>query len=293
MTNKIKKVIIPVAGFGTRFLPFTKAVPKEMLPVLNVPLINLIIKEAQESGIEEMILVTSKNKPEIKRNFSRSVKLEKQLKANNKMELYHNLINDFKGLKISYVYQSKQKGLGHAVLMAKSKIKNEPFAVLLGDELIYSQPPALKQCIDAFHKTGNCILGVMNVPKNEVDKYGIVKPSSNNQSQLFEIDDVVEKPKIDVAPSTKAIVGHYIFTPEIFKFLKVTNPSIGNEIQLTDAIKSMLSSHSFSAYCFDCQRYDLGTKIGFLKANIDFAFKDNKLKEQIIQYLKKLFKSTI
>jgi UTP--glucose-1-phosphate uridylyltransferase len=288
MNIKIKKVIIPVAGFGTRFLPFTKVVPKEMLPVLNVPLINLIIKEAQDSGIEEIILITSKTKPDIKKNFVRNLKLEKQLLKNDKMELYRQLINDFKNLKIHFVYQSKQKGLGHAILMAKSKIKNEPFAVMLGDELITNNPPALKQCMDAFYKSGNSILGVRDVPKEDVEKYGIVKPTNLGNTKLFAIDNVVEKPKISDAPSTKAILGRYIFTPHIFKYLQKTKPSVGNEIQLTDAIKMMLKDYRFDALSFEGKRYDFGTKIDFLRANIDFALHDKKMHSQLIEHLKKI-----
>lgn len=288
MTAKISKVIIPVAGYGTRFLPFTKAVPKEMLPVINVPLINMIVKEAQDSGIKEIILVTSKTKQAIKNNFSRNRKLEKQLKRNNKMDLYKQLINDFKNLKITYVYQKQQKGLGHAILTAKSKIEDEPFAVMLGDELIYHEhTPVLKQCMNAFYKTNKCILGVRDVPLKDVEKYGIVKPIKKvNNTKIFAINDVIEKPKTIDAPSTKAILGRYIFKPEIFKYLKKTKPSIGNEIQLTDAIKVMLKDYPYNAFCFEGQRYDLGTKIGFLKANIDFALKDSKIKNELYSYIK-------
>jgi UTP--glucose-1-phosphate uridylyltransferase len=288
MITKVRKVIIPVAGFGTRFLPLTKAVPKEMLPIINVPLINMIVKEAQSSGIKEIILVTSKDKPIIKKNFSRYKKLEDQLIKNNKMELYKNLINDFKNLKITFVYQHKQKGLGHAVLTARSKIKNEPFAVILGDELIYNNPPVLKQCIDAFYESGKCILGVRDVPKSDVEKYGIVKPTHQSSQKQFAICDVIEKPKADQAPSTKAILGRYIFTPQIFNYLAKTKPSVGNEIQLTDAIKMMLKDHAYNAFCFDGKRYDFGTKMGFLTANIDFALMDDKLKSKVRDYIKKV-----
>lgn len=288
--NAIKKVIIPVAGFGTRFLPYTKAVPKEMLPIINVPLINMIVKEAQLSGIKEIILVTTKSKPAIKNNFSHNSKLEKQLLAHDKKDLYKELVNEFKGLKITYVYQKTQKGLGHAILMAKSKIKNEPFAVMLGDELIYNEKkPVLKQCIEAFYRCDNNILGVRDVPRNDVSKYGIVKLAKTNYvNNLAKIVDVVEKPKIEEAPSTCAILGRYIFKPEIFKYLKKTKPLIGGEIQLTDGIKQMIKHSSYSAYLFDGERYDLGTKEGFLKANIYFALKDKSLKNNLIEYIKKV-----
>jgi UTP--glucose-1-phosphate uridylyltransferase len=290
MEHKVSKVIIPVAGFGTRFLPFTKAVPKELLPVINVPLINLIVEEALASGIKEIILVTSKFKQAIKNNFSINKQLKKQLKLNHKTGTYRKLVEKYDNVKFTYVYQKQQRGLGHAVLCAKSKIKNEPFAVMLGDELIYNEKnPVLKQCIDSFKECGNSILGVKNVAKEDVSKYGIVKlrDAEPNQKRIGVID-VVEKPKIKDAPSTCAILGRYIFKPEIFKYLENTKPSVGNEIQLTDAIKEMAKDSPFSVCYFDGERYDLGTKLGFLRANIDFALKDATLKNKLIDYLKKV-----
>lgn len=291
MKNKVRKVVIPVAGFGTRFLPFTKAIPKEMLPIINVPLINMVVKEAQDSGIKNIIFVTSKDKPAIEKNFHHNFRLNRQLKRHHKIDVYNQLIKEFSGLTINFVYQKKQLGLGHAILMARSKIQDEPFAVMLGDELIYNHPPVLKQCLDAFYKTGKCILGVGDVKKSDVEKYGIVKPTTTITKKTFSIKDVIEKPKMNDAPSTKAILGRYIFKPQIFDYLEKTKPSVGNEIQLTDAIKAMLKDYPYAAYSFDGKRYDFGTKFGFLAANIDFGLKDDSVKDRLQCYLKKIIHS--
>lgn len=281
----IKKAVIPAAGLGTRFLPATKAQPKEMLPIVDKPTIQFIIEEAIHSGIEDIIIVTGRNKRAIEDHFDKSVELELLLSKTEKFDLLETVENISNLVDIHYVRQKEPLGLGHAILCAKKFIGNEPFAVLLGDDIIDADTPALKQMVDKFTVTNTSILGVKEVPQSEVYKYGIVDYSEENDG-LFSVDRLVEKPAIEEAPSNQAVVGRYILTPAIFDELEKVRPDQKGEIQLTDAIDSLLTSESVYSYIIDGNRYDVGDKFGFLQATFDFALKRDELREPLINYLK-------
>ncbi|MFC0477878.1 UTP--glucose-1-phosphate uridylyltransferase GalU [Robertmurraya beringensis] len=283
----IKKAVIPAAGLGTRFLPATKAQPKEMLPIVDKPTIQYIIEEAVESGIEDIIIITGRNKRAIEDHFDKSVELELLLDRTGKHETLE-LVEGISNLvDIHYVRQKEPLGLGHAVLCAKKFIGNEPFAVLLGDDIVDSEVPALRQMMDQFNQVQSSILGCNEVPRSEVDKYGIVN-YSKELGELFEVEGLVEKPAIDDAPSTQAIVGRYILTPTIFDMLEKISPDRKGEIQLTEAIDLLLKDESIYSYILKGKRYDVGDKFGFLKASIDFALKRPDLKDQVRAYLKEI-----
>ena len=283
----IKKAVIPAAGLGTRFLPATKAQPKEMLPIVDKPTIQYIIEEAVESGIEDIIIITGRNKRAIEDHFDKSVELELLLDRTGKHETLE-LVEGISNLvDIHYVRQKEPLGLGHAVLCAKKFIGNEPFAVLLGDDIVDSEVPALRQMMDQFNQVQSSILGCNEVPRSEVDKYGIVN-YSKELGELFEVEGLVEKPAIDDAPSTQAIVGRYILTPTIFDMLEKVSPDRKGEIQLTEAIDLLLKDESIYSYILKGKRYDVGDKFGFLKASIDFALKRPDLKDQVREYLKEI-----
>ncbi len=286
--TKIKKAVIPVAGFGTRFLPFTKAMPKEMLPIVDKPTIQYIVEEAIASGIEDIIFVTAShsNKRAIEDHFDISRTLEFTLEEKGKVEAL-NIVRNISNLgNIHYIRQKEAKGLGHAILCAKSFIGDEPFAVLLGDDVIVSKDtPALKQLINAYDKTDSSIMGVQEVDMNDVDKYGVVKCDSLDTS-VEKMSDFVEKPKREEAPSNRAVLGRYILTPTIFKYLENQEAGAGNEIQLTDAVKRMMAEEDVYSCIFDGQRYDIGDKLGFLKATVDFALNDPELSDGFSEFLK-------
>ncbi|MGN7175951.1 UTP--glucose-1-phosphate uridylyltransferase [Paenibacillus sp. FSL R5-0490] len=283
----IKKAVIPAAGLGTRFLPATKAQPKEMLPIVDKPTIQYIIEEAVESGIEDIIIVTGRSKRAIEDHFDKSVELEMLLERTGKHEMLEVVENISNLVDIHYVRQKEPLGLGHAVLCAKKFIGNEPFAVLLGDDIVDSEVPALKQMIDQYTKVQSSILGCNEVPRSEVYKYGIVNYSENT-GDLFKVQSLVEKPAVEEAPSTQAIVGRYILTPAIFDMLEDVQPDKKGEIQLTDAIDSLLDEESIYSYIIQGNRYDVGDKFGFLQASIDFALKRPDLKDKLSAYLKEL-----
>jgi UTP--glucose-1-phosphate uridylyltransferase len=283
----IKKAVIPAAGLGTRFLPATKALPKEMLPIVDKPTIQYIIEEAVQSGIEDIIIVTGRNKRAIEDHFDKSVELELLLERTGKDELLEIVESISNLVDIHYVRQKEPLGLGHAVLCAKKFIGNEPFAVLLGDDIVDSETPALKQMIDQYEKVQSSILGVNDVPRSEVDKYGIVD-YSEQKNDLFKVDSLVEKPAIEEAPSTQAIIGRYILTPAIFEKLENVKPDKKGEIQLTDAIDMLLEDEEIYSYIIQGNRYDVGDKFGFLKASIDFALKRDDLNEKLTAYLRSL-----
>lgn len=283
----IRKAVIPAAGLGTRFLPATKAQPKEMLPIVDKPTIQYIIEEAVESGIEDIIIITGRNKRAIEDHFDKSVELELLLDRTGKHETLE-LVESISNLvDIHYVRQKEPLGLGHAVLCAKKFIGDEPFAVLLGDDIVDSEVPALRQMIDQFNQVQSSILGCNEVPRSEVDKYGIVN-YSKELGELYEVEGLVEKPDIDEAPSTQAIVGRYILTPTIFDMLEKISPDRKGEIQLTEAIDLLLKDESIYSYILKGKRYDVGDKFGFLKASIDFALKRPDLKDQVRAYLKEI-----
>lgn len=285
----VKKAIIPAAGLGTRFLPATKAQPKEMLPIVDKPTIQYIIEEAVASGIEEILIITGRNKRAIEDHFDKSVELEYQLEQNNKTELLEEVRKISNMADIHYIRQKEPKGLGHAISCAKTFVGNEPFAVMLGDDVVDSQVPCLRQLIDCYNEYKTTILGVQKVPESEVSKYGIVD-AFNIENRVYKVRNLVEKPSIEEAPSNIAILGRYIITPEIFNILENTPPGKGGEIQLTDALKTLISHEAMYAYDFEGRRYDVGDKFGFLQATVEFALKKPDLREPFLKYLSTLKK---
>lgn len=282
-TPKIRKAIIPAAGLGTRFLPATKAQPKEMLPIVDKPAIQYIIEEAIQSGIEEILIITGRNKRAIEDHFDRSVELELQLKEQGKYDLL-GLVEEISQVTIHYVRQKEAKGLGHAVLCARQFVGNEPFAVLLGDDIVDASVPCLKQLMDVYRDWPGTILGVQEVPAARVSSYGIVKPKPI-KNNLWQAIDLVEKPSIEEAPSRLAVLGRYIIEPEIFNILEETVPGRGGEIQLTDALCRLAASKPVYAYNFYGRRYDVGDKQGFLEATVEFALKRPDLRDGFLRYL--------
>jgi UTP--glucose-1-phosphate uridylyltransferase len=280
----IRKAVIPVAGLGTRFLPATKAQPKEMLPVVDKPVIQYIVEEAVASGIEEIIFITGKHKRAIEDHFDSNFELEKTLKKKGKEKLLELVRSITNMVDVIFIRQKEPLGLGHAVLTARPAIGNEPFAVLLGDEVMVSEVPALKQLIGTFNKYNCSILGVQEVPKEDISKYGIVN-GKKIEDRVFKVDSVAEKPPVDKAPSNIAIVGRYIFTPRIFEFLKKVSPDKSGEIQLTDGIERLNMNEAIYAKLIDAKRYDTGSKIGFLKATVDLALEREDLREEFLNYL--------
>ena len=282
---KVKKAIIPAAGLGTRFLPATKAQPKEMLPIVDKPTIQYIIEEAIASGIEEILIITGRNKKCIEDHFDKSVELEMELEKAGKSELLE-LVRDISDMvDIHYIRQKEPRGLGHAIHCAKTFVGNEPFAVLLGDDVVDSEVPCLKQLIDCYSEYKTTILGVQTVPESETNKYGIVD-GIHIEDRVYKVKDLVEKPAVDEAPSNVAILGRYIITPQIFEILENTEPGKGGEIQLTDALKTLISQEAMYAYNFEGRRYDVGDKLGFLQATVEFALKKEELRDRFLDYLK-------
>ena len=281
--NKIRKAIIPAAGLGTRFLPATKAQPKEMLPIVDKPTIQYIIEEAVQSGIEEILIITGRNKKSIEDHFDRNIELELTLKAQGKYDLL-GLVEELSNVTIHYIRQKEPKGLGHAVLCARQFVGNEPFAVLLGDDLIDSSVPCLKQLMDVYEDHPGTILGVQEVAQDRVSSYGIVKPKNINDG-LWQAEDLVEKPAVGESPSRLAVLGRYIIEPEIFDLLETTEPGRGGEIQLTDALRKLAVVQPVYAFCFEGRRYDVGDKQGFLEATVEFALKRPDLREKFLKYL--------
>ena len=281
---KVRKAIIPAAGLGTRFLPATKAQPKEMLPIVDKPTIQYIIEEAVASGIEEILIITGRNKKSIEDHFDKSMELEAELEKNNKEEML-NMVRKISNIAdIHYIRQKEPKGLGHAILCAKAFIGNEPFAVLLGDDVVDSETPCLKQLMECYNEYKTSILGVQTVATDDVNKYGIVD-GLHIEDRVYKVKNLVEKPTIEEAPSNVAILGRYIITPQIFKILEETKPGKGGEIQLTDALQTLINNEAMYAYNFEGRRYDVGDKLGFLKATIEFALKREELREPLINYL--------
>ncbi|MGV3465150.1 MAG: UTP--glucose-1-phosphate uridylyltransferase GalU [Heyndrickxia sp.] len=282
----IRKAIIPAAGLGTRFLPATKALPKEMLPIVDKPTIQYIIEEAVASGIEDIIIISGRSKRSIEDHFDKSYELEETLLKKNKYELLQNVQSISELANIHYIRQKEPKGLGNAIYCAKSFIGNEPFAVLLGDDIVQSKIPCLKQMMEVFNRYHSSIVGVQEVPINEVSKYGIVKPNGCVMNErVINIEELVEKPRQEDAPSSLAILGRYILRPEIFDILKDLPPGSGGEVQLTDAINLLNHSQAVLAYDFQGKRYDIGDKAGFIRATIDFALQRQDLKDDVLQYL--------
>lgn len=284
---KIRKAIIPAAGLGTRFLPATKAQPKEMLPIVDKPTIQYIVEEAVQSGIDDIIIITGRNKNAIEDHFDKSVELEMNLHKAGKDDLLQIAKEVSEIANIHYIRQKEPKGLGHAVLMAKNFIGNEPFAVLLGDDVVVSQTPCLKQMIEIYNEYRTSILGVQRVAKEDVSKYGIVD-SLHIEDRVYKVKGLVEKPDVDSAPSNIAILGRYIITPKIFDLLENQEAGAGNEIQLTDALNRLLKDEAMYAYDFKGKRYDVGNKLGFLQATVEFALRRDDLKDEFQNYLNAL-----
>ena len=285
MSKSVKKAIIPAAGLGTRFLPATKAQAKEMLPIVDKPTLQYIIEEAIESGIEEILIVTGRNKKSIEDHFDRSVELELELEQKGKTAMLE-MVQDISNMvNIHYIRQKEPKGLGHAIHCAKSFIGDEPFAVLLGDDIVDASTPCLKQMIDAYDEYKTTVLGVQEVAKENVDKYGILDVK-HIEDRVYKVKDMVEKPSIEEAPSNIAILGRYIITPEIFNILENQAPGKGGEIQLTDALQTLATKEAIYAYNFEGRRYDVGDKLGFLEATVDFALKRPELRDDFIEFLK-------
>ncbi|MGX1436939.1 UTP--glucose-1-phosphate uridylyltransferase GalU [Mammaliicoccus sciuri] len=285
--NKIKKAIIPAAGLGTRFLPATKAMPKEMLPILDKPTIQYIVEEAARAGIEDIIIVTGKHKRAIEDHFDIQKELETTLYEKGKLELLDRVQYSTELANIFYVRQKEQKGLGHAIYTAKQFIGNEPFAVLLGDDIVESDNPAIKQLMEQYETTGKSVIGVQTVSETETHRYGIIEPKSQHE-RLYEVNRFVEKPEQGTAPSNLAIMGRYVLSPKIFDYLETQTEGSGGEIQLTDAIERLNKDDKVYAYDFEGQRYDVGEKIGFVKTTIEYALKDQEMRDEIIRYLQSL-----
>lgn len=284
---KVRKAVIPAAGLATRLLPATKAQPKEMLPIVDKPTIQYIVEEAIKSGIEDILIVTGRGKRAIEDHFDKSYELEEELKKKGN----HNLlciVQDISNLvNIHYIRQKEPKGLGHAIYCTKSFIGNEPFAVLLGDDIIDSEVPCLRQMIDVYEKFETSVIGVQPVPDKDIPGYGIVD-CEKVLERVYKIKDMVEKPDIDKAPSNIAILGRYIITPRIFEFLENAQPGKGGEIQLTDALRKLVKVEPVYAYNFIGQRYDVGNKMGYLKAMVEFALKRDDLNGEFAVYLKEV-----
>ena len=282
----IKKAVFPVAGLGTRFLPATKANPKEMLPVVDKPLIQYAVEEAIQSGITELIFVTGRNKRSIEDHFDKNVELEASLIASNKNFLLESIRSIIPShVKCIYTRQSEPLGLGHAVLQAKTIINDEPFAVLLADDLTEADTPVLKQLILQHQKEQSSVIAIEDIPKEKTVQYGIVDVG-DSKNNLYKINSIVEKPQPIDAPSTLGVIGRYVFNPEIFDCLEKIKPGKGGEIQLTDAIQMLLGQQAIFAYLFEGKRYDCGDKLGFIKANIEFSKKHPEIGKEFTEFLK-------
>ncbi|MGG0492163.1 UTP--glucose-1-phosphate uridylyltransferase GalU [Priestia megaterium] len=284
--SKVKKAIIPAAGLGTRFLPATKAMPKEMLPIVDKPTIQYIIEEAIESGIEDIIIVTGKGKRAIEDHFDNAPELEQNLVEKEKFELLEK-VRQSANVEIHYIRQKEPKGLGHAVWCARKFIGDEPFAVLLGDDIVQAETPCLRQLMNQYDETLSSVIGVQTVTENETNRYGIVDPISSN-GRRYQVDTFVEKPALGTAPSNLAIMGRYIFTPEIFKFLEQQEVGAGGEIQLTDAIQKLNEIQRVFAYDFEGKRYDVGEKLGFIQTSLEFALQHEDLREDLLTFMDEL-----
>ncbi|MEE9152028.1 MAG: UTP--glucose-1-phosphate uridylyltransferase GalU [Thermoplasmata archaeon] len=281
------KVVIPAAGLGTRLLPATKAQPKEMLPVVDKPAIQYVVEEAVVSGIRDILIITGRGKRAIEDHFDRSMELEYILEKSGKSEELKEIRRISDMANIFYIRQKEQLGLGHAVLCAKEHINDEPFAVMLGDDLIIGDNPCIKQLLDVFERMKSSIIAVERVPEDKVHRYGVIK-GKQVEINLYEIEDIIEKPSREEAPSNIATIGRYVLTPRIFECLEKTGPGIGGEIQLTDAIKILLGSEKVYAYEFTGRRYDIGSKEDWIKATVELALQREDLKGGITEFLKEI-----
>ncbi|KRL13354.1 UTP--glucose-1-phosphate uridylyltransferase GalU [Schleiferilactobacillus perolens] len=286
---KVRKAVIPAAGFGTRLLPATKAMAKEMFPIVDKPTIQFIVEEAKKSGIEDILIITGKGKRPIEDHFDSAPELEEQLRSQHKdhlLKLEQETTNI--GVNLYFIRQSYQRGLGDAVRLAKSFVANEPFVVMLGDDLAMSDVPLTKQLMDDYEKTHASTLAVMRVPHDEVSKYGVINPTSEMEPGLYNVKNFVEKPPVDKAPSDLAIIGRYLLNPEIFDLLDTQEPGRGGEIQLTDAIDRLNKTQRVFAREFTGKRYDVGNKFGYVQTTIEYGLQHPEIKDELHAYLKKL-----
>ncbi|PEL13526.1 UTP--glucose-1-phosphate uridylyltransferase GalU [Bacillus sp. AFS017336] len=282
--NKVRKAIIPAAGLGTRFLPATKAMPKEMLPIVDKPTIQYIVEEAIAAGIEDIIIVTGKGKRSIEDHFDISIELEQNLLEKKKFDILERVQAPSK-VEIHYIRQKEPRGLGHAVWCARKFIGDEPFAVLLGDDIIQSDVPCVEQLINQYELTHSSVIGVQEVPEDEAYRYGVIDPVEQD-GRRYQVRNFVEKPAKGTQPSNLAIMGRYLLTPEIFEFLEEQEVGAGGEIQLTDAIQKLNKIQRVFAYDFEGKRYDVGEKLGFITTSIDFALQRDDLKHDLMAYIK-------
>ena len=290
---KVRKAVIPAAGLGTRFLPATKAQPKEMLPIVDKPTLQLVIEEAVKSGIEEILIITGRNKSSIENHFDKNVELELELERKGNDELLK-VVRDITDLvDIHYIRQKEAKGLGHAIYCARTFVGNEPFAVMLGDDIVYTEDtPCLKQMMDIYDQYQTSILGVQTVKDEDISKYGIVD-GEKVSDRVYTVKGLVEKPAVEEAPSNVAILGRYIINPGIFDILAETKPGKGGEIQLTDALKELALKEDMYAYDFIGKRYDVGNKQGFLEATVETALRRSDLRDEFLEYLVKVVEKEV
>ena len=284
---KVKKAIIPAAGLGTRFLPATKATAKEMLPIIDKPTIQYIVEEAVDSGIEEILIITGKGKRSIEDHFDNAPELEQNLLSKNKLDMLA-MVQETSKINIHFIRQKSPRGLGDAILQAKGFIGNEPFVVLLGDDIVKSKTPCVKQLIEQYNKTQSSIIGVQKVPIEDTNRYGIIDPESEIADKLYSVRGFVEKPSVEKAPSQLAILGRYLLTPEIFSLLETQEAGAGDEIQLTDAIDRLNKTERVLAYEFEGRRYDVGDKFGFVDTTIRFALEHPEIKDRVQELVNEL-----
>ncbi|OPX43602.1 UTP--glucose-1-phosphate uridylyltransferase [Ruminiclostridium hungatei] len=282
---KVRKAIIPAAGLGTRFLPATKATPKEMIPIVDKPTIQYIVEEAAAAGIEDILIISGRNKRAIEDHFDKSYELEEELRRKSKHDLLSCVEEISSIANIHYIRQKEAKGLGHAIYCAKSFIGDEPFAVLLGDDIVDSGTPCIKQLMDVYNEYRTTILGVQKVPLHDVSKYGIIAGNQIDE-KVYKVKGLVEKPEVDQTPSNIAILGRYIISPRIFEFLEKASPGKGGEIWLTDALQKLMECEAMYAYDFEGDRFDVGDRIGFLKATVEFALKREDLSSEFTNFLR-------
>lgn len=289
--KKVTKAVIPAAGLGTRFLPATKATPKEMLPIVDTPTLQFIIEEVIHSGIEDILIITGRGKKAIEDHFDKSYELECELEKSGKYEMLQKVQEISRMCNLHYVRQHEARGLGDAIYCAKSFVGDQPFAVLLGDDIVDAQPPCLSQMLGIYEKYGASVLGVQTVPETDVSKYGIIAGKQISE-RVYKVDRMVEKPKVEEAPSRVAVLGRYIITPEIFAHIENTKPGAGGEIQLTDALQSLAHEQEMYAYDFIGRRYDVGNKLGFLQATVEYALKRDDLRGEFLEYLQGIVQKT-
>ena len=285
---KIKKAVIPAAGLGTRFLPVTKSMPKEMLPIIDTPAIHYVVKEAIDSDLDDIIIITGRGKKPLEDYFDESPELEMHLKKTKKNTLLKTIKEISSLADVHYIRQKEPRGLPDAIQTAEKHIGDDPFAVLLGDDIIASKTPCTKQLITVFNKHKSSVIAVQKVPREKIDRYGSVQTENTAEKRLYLIKNIVEKPKIEEAPSTIAAIGRYIFTPEIFDCIHKTKPGINNELQIADSINMLTKSQKAYAYAFEGKRYDIGDKLGYVQAIIDFSLKNKEIKSDIKNYIKNI-----